>query len=112
MAAVAGLASGPVRAAADPSFEQVLAAPDDVNLNFEYARAEARAGNLLNAAGALERILDQRPESSEARLFYVGVLLQLDDIQSSRGQLKLLKDADLTQLQRRQADEYSRRVGP
>jgi hypothetical protein len=106
------LGAAPARAEGGPTFEQVLAAPDDVELNYDYARSEADAGNLLNAAAAMERVLDASPQWDEARLYYAVLLFRLDDIQGARGQLRLLEDAHLNKRQRRQADEYRHLVGP
>ena len=98
-------------AAAEPTFEQVMAQPDNVPLNYEYARAEAGKGNLLSAAAAMERVVDAQPRWGEARLFYVGVLYKLDDAQDARGQLKQLEGLDLTPEQRNQADRFRQQVG-
>lgn len=110
--ALATLGATSARAEGGPTFEQVLSAPDDVELNYDYARSEADAGNLLNAAAAMERVLDASPGWDEARLYYAVLLFRLDDIQSARGQLRLLNDGHLNKRQRQQADQYRRLVGP
>ena len=113
---VVGLASFPAEAAQDQggavTFAQVLAAPDNLDLNFDYARGEAQAGNLLSAAAAMERVLDARPDWATARLYYAGLLYRLDDVQGARVQLWLLNDGKLSQQERQAADDYRRKVGP
>ncbi|HKD24049.1 MAG TPA: hypothetical protein VKB71_18665 [Rhizomicrobium sp.] len=88
------------------SFQQIYAAPDDPAGNFAYARAEARAGNLLAAAAALERILLAAPNENGVRLFYVAVLYRLNDLQGAQQQLNALDESKLSPLQKREADKY------
>ena len=108
MALVAG---GPAMAAATgPTFDQVLAAPDDEKLNLDYATAEANAGNLLDAAAALERILLAHPDWSQARLLYAVVLYRLDDLQGADRQLRQLGAAPLSPLQRAEVAKYRRLI--
>lgn len=92
------------------SFQTIYAAPDDLAQNLAYARAEARAGRLLNAAAALERILLLAPNENGVRLFYVAVLYRLDDLQGARQQLDALDTATLTPLQKAEADKYRERI--
>lgn len=92
-----------------PGFDQVYASPDDVAQNLAYARAEARAGRLLNAAAALERILLVAPNENGVRLFYAAVLYRLDDLQGAQQQLDALDELTLTPLQKREADKYRTR---
>lgn len=65
------------------SFEQIYAAPDDVALNLQYARQAVKAGDLLAAAGALERLLLTTPDADSARFFYAQVLYRMDDKQAA-----------------------------
>jgi hypothetical protein len=88
------------------AFQQIYAAPDDLAKNLAYAREEARAGRLLNAAAALERILLLSPNENGVRLFYVAVLYRLDDLQAARQQLDALDPSKLTPLQKKEADKY------
>jgi hypothetical protein len=98
---------------ADPGqtrFDQVLAAPDDVKLNLQYAQEQANAGHLLEAAAALERILLTEPNRADVRLFYVAVLYRLDDLQDASEQLKRVDVNALTPLQKAEADRYQRLI--
>ena len=93
-------------ATAAPTYEQVLAAPDDPQINLDYARAEADRGDLLNAAAALERILLTHPNAHGVRLFYAVVLYRLNDLQGARQQLRELETAHLTPLQTAELVKY------
>src|SRR5262245_17466219 len=77
------LASGNTLARADQatSFDQVLTAPDDPQINLSFATQEADDGHLLNAAAALERLLLAHPNAHSVRLFYAVVLYRLNDLQ-------------------------------
>jgi hypothetical protein len=97
-------------ASADPTFEQVMAAPDDVNLDVAYAKAEANEGHLLSAAAALERVLMLEPNAASARLFYAVVLYRLDDLQAANAQLALVDGAQLPPLERKELEKYRRVV--
>jgi hypothetical protein len=97
-------------AAAGPTFEQVLAAPDDVGLNVAYAKAEANEGHLLSAAAALERVLMLKPNAASARLFYAVVLYRLDDLQAANAQLALVDASQLPPLERKELEKYRRIV--
>lgn len=92
------------------SFDQVLATPDDPEINLSFARQEANHGHLLNAAAALERILLAHPNAHGVRLFYAVVLYRLNDLQGAKRQLKLLEGVHLTPLQSAERDKYERLV--
>jgi hypothetical protein len=110
VAIASGSTGGVARAADGPSFDQVMAAPDDVKLNVGYAEAEAEAGHLLQAAAALERVLMVDPNQADARLLYAVVLYRLDDLQNASDQLRLLDSRALTPLQRAEAARYARLI--
>src|SRR5215472_408980 len=107
------LAGGNTQARADSpptTFDQVLTAPDDPQINLSFARQEANDGRLLNGAAALERILLAHPNAHGVRLFYAVVLYRLNDLQGAKRQLKLLEGVHLTPLQAAERDKYERLV--
>lgn len=110
ISAMAGLAAVMATPAAAQDFETVYAAPDDPDLNLEFARRAADAGDLNGAAGALERVLIADPNRHGARLMYAVVLYRLDDLQGARDQLDLLDPVTLTALQRAEATRYRARI--
>lgn len=91
-------------------FDAVMAAPDDVELNLAYARSEAAQGNLSSAASALERVLIIEPNRHADRLFYAVLLYRLGDYNGAKVELDRLKGANLSPLQRAEADRYLARV--
>ena len=104
--------AGPALAAdaVAPDFDQVMAAPDDPQLNLDYATAQAKAGNLLEAAAALERVIAIHPEWDGARLLYAVVLYRLGDLQGASVQLAQVHAEALTPLQRAEADKYRSQI--
>lgn len=58
-------------------YSAILEAPDDLELNFRYARQQIAAGRLPAAASALERLLIQRPDWAQVRLLHGVVLFRL-----------------------------------
>ena len=110
LSAVVGLSAVTVEGAAAQDFDAVLAAPDDPDLNLDFARRAADAGDLNGAAGALERVLIADPNRHSARLLYAAILFRLDDLQGARDQLDLLEPVALTPLQRAEAIRYRARI--
>ena len=87
------------RAALQPTdavtYEQVLADPDNVELNFRYARAQVARGDLRGASATLERILMTDPSLAQARLFHAIVLLRLDSLQDASRELTLIRGLEI-----------------
>lgn len=94
----------------DPDFDRILANPDDPVINLKFAQDEAAAGRLLSAAAALERLLIVNPDWHAVRLFYASVLFRLDDRQTARRELALLKTKNLNADQRAEVDRYTRQL--
>jgi len=70
----------PVEGAGDITFQDVLDDPDNLELNFRYAKAQIDSGNLTGAAATLERMLLIDPELAEIRVYYGLVLFRLDSL--------------------------------
>ena len=94
----------------DPShlitYQDILQAPDNLELNFNYARQEAAKGNLSGASTALERLLLLEPEWNTARLFYAIVLFRLDDLLAAERELLILSDRRLPEPQALEVQKY------
>jgi predicted Zn-dependent protease len=90
------IASAPNAAAKDITFQDIYAAPDNADLNLAYANQEIAKGELLSAAGALERLLLSQPDLDSVRLLYAKVLYMLDDKQGSMRELDVLKARSLS----------------
>ena len=104
------LVLGMAQAAGAQDFDAIMAAPDDVELNIAYARNEASQGNLSAAASAMERVLILEPNRHGDRLFYAVLLFRLGDYNGAKVELDRLKGANLSPLQRAEADRYLARV--
>ena len=90
------------------TFEQIFANPSNQDLNLNYARQQAAAGDYLGAASALERLLYTQPNWDSARLFYALVLYRLDDPQAARRELNILKTRPLSYEQQQVFSTYSK----
>ncbi len=104
-AGVAGLLAFPA-ASQSITYDDVLARPDDIQLNFDYAKQEAATGRLQQAAAALERILLTNPNYDSARLFYGVVLYRLSDLEGAIRELTILENRDLPPSQERDRLRY------
>jgi len=78
------------------SFEDILARPDDVALNFRFAKQQVAKNNLLGAASTLQRILLVNPSLDQIRLFYMAVLFRLDNMTEANRQIGILESRELS----------------
>ncbi len=88
------------------TYQDVMKDPDNIELNFRYARGQVAKGDLLKAAGTLERVLLVNPELPRVRLFYASVLFRLDNLDDAERELKTLKKQTLTDSMRTELDGY------
>ena len=106
-ALAAAVALGVSSAAAQTvTFDQILAQPDNLELNLQYARQEVASGRLQQAAAALERMVLLEPDWDSARLFYGVVLYRLGDLDGAKRELRLLENRDLPAQQERDRVRY------
>jgi hypothetical protein len=61
------------------SYDQILADPDNLDLNFRWAVQQVLGGDVKGSAATLERLLMLQPASTKIRLMYGVVLYRLDD---------------------------------
>jgi hypothetical protein len=71
----------------DVTYEQVMANPDDVELNYRYALTQIKRGDLKASSATLERILLVNPSLLKVRLLYAVVMLRLDNLVESEREL-------------------------
>lgn len=91
-------------------FEQILAAPDDIDLNVRWARTQIDAGDVRGAAATLERVLLLQPELALVRLLYVAVLLRLDVVAEAEQQLAHVDEARLSPELRSEVARYRAQI--
>ena len=108
LAASAALLHPAPAAAQAITFQDVLAAPDDPEINIAFARQEIAAGRLEQAASALERMLLNQPDWDAARLMYGIVLYRLDDLLGAVRELEKLAERDLPPVQEADRVRYLR----
>lgn len=99
-------AAKPAASSEDVTWEAVLAHPDDIQLNYRYAKEQVRRGDIKGAAATLERILMVDPNQHEVRLFYAVVLYRLDNVAEASRELDTLKTLQLPGALRQEADRY------
>lgn len=94
----------------DVEFGAVLKDPDNVALNFAYAKTLIRRGNLRAAAPVLQRILLVAPAMAQVRLVYAVVLFRLEDLVTAEAELKLLQKAILPEKLKAEVAFYLGRI--
>ncbi len=94
----------------DITYADVLANPDDPELNIRWADAQVARGDLKGAAATLERILLLQPELANVRLYHAIVLFRLDDLDGAESELERVRQAELTAELAASAIDYSRRI--
>ena len=92
------------------TYAQILADPDNIDLNFQYARNQAAEGDLRGAAGTLERILLINPKLPQVRLIYAIVLFRLDNIDEAEREFRAVSGLDLSPSLRAEIASYLKRI--
>jgi tetratricopeptide (TPR) repeat protein len=97
--------SDPAQGGAQVDYGDVLANPDDPEINYRYAKRMIAQGELNRAAAALERILMLSPESDRIRLLYGVVLARLGNTGEALRELEAVDREKLGAGDRRTLDE-------
>lgn len=90
----------------DVTFAEVLANPDDIELNVRYALTQIRQGNVRGASATLERVLLIAPNIAEVRILYAVVLFRLDNLDEAEREMRAVLELPLAPDLRRQIDSY------
>lgn len=90
----------------DVDYSEVLAHPDDLDLNFRYALTQVRRGELKGASATLERILLVKPDLEKVRLMYALVLLRLDNLSESERELTVVVTETSSQDLKKEGEGY------
>ena len=106
-AAIRQRESAPPRAV---TFDDVLKDPDNVEINFDYARTQVAQGDLKGAVATLERMLLNNPELAQVRLFYAIVLYRLDSLDESERELRNVLQYDMPDSLRQEIQAYLDRI--
>jgi hypothetical protein len=92
------------------SLEQILADPDNLDLNYRFAQTQIAEGDLRGAMSTLERILLTRPDLARIRLLYAVVLFRLDNTDEAERELKTLRDQEMPESLRVEIDDALRQI--
>lgn len=88
------------------TFEDVLADPDNIEINILYARTQILKGRLDRAQAAIERILLQRPDLHYVRMLYGVVLYRLGNFVEAQGVFNKILSSDISVENKLQAKKY------
>ena len=88
------------------SYADVLRDPDNIDLNFRFARQQVRRGDVRGAAATLERILLINPDLAQVRLFYAVVLFRLDNVDEAEREFRAVAALDIPAEVRAELDSY------
>jgi hypothetical protein len=88
------------------SYADVLAHPDDIDLNYRYAVQQAQSGDVRGSATTLERILLIDPNLPQVRLLYAIVLFRLDSLAESQREFQAVRQMPVTDDVRAEIDRY------
>ena len=88
------------------TYADVLANPDDIELNLDYAQNQIANGDVLGASATFERILLINPNHARARLLYAIVLFRLDNLQEAERELEAVSKLKMPESLRIEIDRY------
>lgn len=92
------------------TYEQVLADPDNVDLNYRYAGTQIARGDLKGAAATLERLLLLDPTLARVRLLYAVVLFRLDNLGEAERAFQEVAAIKIPPSLRAEVDDYLRQI--
>lgn len=87
-------------------YADVLKDPDNVDLNFRFAKSQIADGNVRGAAGTLERILLVTPDLPQIRLTYAIVLYRLDNLDEAEREFNRLKELKMADSLRGEIERF------
>jgi hypothetical protein len=88
------------------TYDDVLAHPDDIDLNYAYAQIQIRNGDLHGATATLERIILINPDLPRVRLLYAIVLYRLDNLDEAERELRAVQAYDMPASLRAELNRY------
>lgn len=92
------------------TYEEVLADPDNVDLNYRYAGTQIARGDLKGAAATLERLLLLDPNLARVRLLYAVVLFRLDNLDEAERAFQQVTEMKIPPSLRDEVDDYLRQI--
>lgn len=92
------------------TYENVLADPDNEDLNYRYAGTQIGKGDLKGAAATLERLLLVNPALARVRLLYAIVLFRLDNLDEAERAFQAVAGMKIPPSLRDEVDDYLRQI--
>lgn len=92
------------------SYADVLQRPDDLELNYHFAKTQVADGDLKGAAATLERILMINPALPKVHLFYAIVLYRLDNLREALRELETIRKLDMPAELKEEVETYVERI--
>lgn len=90
------------------TYQQIFKDPDNIDLNFRYAKQQIVEGDLKGASATLERILMVDPALPRVRLLFAVVHLRLDNLYEAEKELTTILKLPMPSSLRGEIDEYMR----
>ncbi|WP_158091196.1 tetratricopeptide repeat protein [Thalassospira mesophila] len=88
------------------TFADILRDPDNIVLNFRWAKAQMAQGNIRGASATLERILILEPDLAPVRLYYAIIQYRLDSLDIAQAQFEKLRALPISDDVASQIDLY------
>lgn len=88
------------------TYDDVLAHPDDIDLNYAYAQVQIQRGDLHGAAATLERLTMIDPDLPRVHLLYAIVLYRMDDLDEAERELRAIQAYDMPVSLRAEISRY------
>lgn len=98
--------SGDLPASEDVTYDQVLEAPDDINLGYLYALTQIRRNDLLGASATLDRLILLAPAEPNIRALRAIVLYRLDNLREAQTEFEDILALDLDPALRASIERY------
>lgn len=92
------------------TYEDILKDPDNIDLNYRYAKEQIARGELVSASATLERILLIRPELADVRLLYAVVLYRLASLGEAQKELNVLKGMALPPKIKSEVETFQKKI--
>ncbi|OKH88940.1 surface lipoprotein assembly modifier [Thalassospira sp. TSL5-1] len=88
------------------TYADILRDPDNIVLNFRWAKAQMAQGNIRGASATLERILILDPDLAPVRLYYAIIQYRLDSLDIAQTQFEKLRALPISPEVAAQIDQY------
>ena len=92
------------------TYADVLANPDDIDINLAYAKVQIARGDVKGAAATYERILLIDPDLPRVRLLYAVILFRLDNLNEAERELIAVREQEMPPTLRAEIDHYLKKI--